>query len=233
MEHLWYNADDWLFYHGNDLTQLTKSELIHLIQDWSLSWWYSVHEHYGIQRTKWGIEKKYNHDVLMLYEQLFIRRKYCEYAIIVQYLNNWNYQDANDQKKWIWCQMAQIANDICYLDQETPLNDFSTVMVDFFTEMNVIKTNVWWLYWMEVDYTPVHDIIDDLKVVIKKQSYKALFAYFKENYETFTYSLRAEEVSLLIEKIKWQFTEPYETIWLLNKLYEEIRDDEYNRYMIE
>jgi hypothetical protein len=55
---------------------------------------------------------------------------------------------------------------------------------------------------MEVDYTPVHDIIDDLKVVIKKQSYKALFAYFKENYETFTYSLRAEEVSLLIEKIK-------------------------------
>lgn len=127
--------------------------------------------------------------------------------------------------------MAQIANNICYQDQKNQFNDFSSAMIDLFIEMGVVTKKISWLYWMTYDYSPVHEIFDDLQDVIKRQSYTDLFAYFCDNYETFSYSLRSEEVVLLIERIEWQFAEPYETIWLLNKLYDDISDDEYNRYV--
>ncbi len=128
--------------------------------------------------------------------------------------------------------MAQIANDIAYQDQKNQFNDFSLAMIDLFIEMGVVTKKIVLLYWITYDdYTPVHEIFDDLQDIIKTQSYSDLFAYFCDNYETFSHSLRSEEVSLILEKIEWQFAEPYETISLLHKLYNDIRDDEYNRYV--
>lgn len=231
METVWFNehSDNRLDYNTHTKIALTKSELIYLIQDGSCEWWFSIHEIYGIPRVKWGREKKYNYDVLLQYEQLFTRRKDGKHTMIANYFHEWNNTKATDYTKLAWCQMAQLAEDICYQEEKNELHDFSLAMKDLCTDMHIISTNEW-LYWMKFDYSTVEAIIDDLKIIIEKQSYHRLYTYFTDYYETFRYSLRAEEVSILIEQIEWLFAEPYETIWLLNTMYQEICDDEYIFY---
>lgn len=230
MEQYFNNRLDSTLSHEKGLSQLTKSQLIHLIQDGSYEWWFSIHEFYGIPRNKRTLEKKYNYDVLLQYEQLFTRRTYDEYTMIVAYLNYWNSALAGEYKKWTWWQMAQLAEDICQQNEQDALHDFSSKLLDLFTEM--LHSWVWMSRGMQEDYSPIETIFEDLQVFIQKQSYSDLYSYFIEYYDTLRYSLRAEEVWLLIEKIERLFAEPYETIVLLQKMYDDIRDDEYNKYNI-